>query len=59
MIARRISASCCVLPRGLEHVRPCVDVLAGVDVAAPGGLLRTDAAKITADAKLDGKYLSR
>ena len=36
MIARRISASCCVLPRGLEHVRPCVDVLAGVDVAAPG-----------------------
>ena len=42
--------------RGVISTRPGLNRFLRV---TPGGLLRTDAAKITADAKLDGKYLLR
>ncbi len=53
--------------RGSGHGRPCPRRSAastGTSLnrflrVTPGGLLRVDAAKITADAKLDGKYLLR
>src|SRR4051794_4655716 len=42
--------------RGVISTKPGLNRFLRV---TPGGLLRTDAAKITADAKLDGKYLLR
>src|SRR5215203_2501668 len=42
--------------RGVISTRPGLNRFLRV---TPGGVLRTDAAKITADAKLDGKYLLR
>ena len=42
--------------RGVISTKPGLNRFLRV---TPGGLLRVDAAKITADAKLDGKYLLR
>ena len=43
-------------PRGVISTKPG---LARFLRATPGGLLRVDAVAVTADAKLDGKYLLR
>ena len=52
----RLSATRRAELRGVISTKPGLNRFLRV---TPGGLLRTDAAKITADAKLDGKYLLR
>jgi hypothetical protein len=52
----RLSATKRAELRGVISTKPGLNRFLRV---TPGGLLRTDAAKITADAKLDGKYLLR
>ncbi|GEL27149.1 transposase [Pseudonocardia sulfidoxydans NBRC 16205] len=57
-----ISTSDRLTPRKRAELRGVISTKPGLNRflrVTPGGLLRADAAKITADAKLDGKYLLR